>query len=99
MHPGDPPIDDWHDDVDGNRLVALSVSLGRAPHAGGALRVRDAATGALLAAERLERFGDGLLMRIDPRIQHSVSAVSGAPRVVMTGWFQRTPDYPTLLHG
>lgn len=82
---------DWHGDNDGNRLIALSANIG-GPFAGGALQIRDKATGQLTADVRNPGPGDALLFRIRPDLQHQVAPLEGtAPRLSLVGWFQRLP--------
>jgi hypothetical protein len=91
-------VDTWHDDADDNRLVALSVNLGARPYEGGMLMVRR--KGEQAPIEQLQNVlaGDALLFRIDHGLEHYVTAVTGSePRVSLVGWFQRLPDYRTLL--
>lgn len=82
---------DWHGDNDGNRLAALSVNIG-GPFEGGALQVRDRATGRITADIRNTGAGDALLFRIRPDLQHQVAPLEGtASRLSLVGWFQRLP--------
>lgn len=98
VSPAATHVDDWHSDVDGNRLVGLSLNLGREPFAGGTLQLRRRGSPEVLRAGHLGAYGDALLFRIGDDLEHCVAAVTGtAPRVVMTGWFQREPDYRALL--
>lgn len=84
--------DRWHDDMDGNKLMALSLNLSPVPYAGGRLQVRDARTGATMYDEAHTAFGDAVLFRLSHDLKHRVSAVEpGPPRTVFTGWFQREP--------
>ncbi len=92
--------DHWHDDLDGNRLVGLSVNLGDEPYQGGVFQIRDRETEAVLHSEHNTGAGDALLFRIADGFQHRVSDVTGpAPRLTLAGWFQRSPDYVGLLRG
>jgi hypothetical protein len=98
--PGEGHISHWHDDADGNRLVAMTVNLGRDPFEGGVLTVRR--RGEATPLRRIEQFaqGDAVLFRIDESLEHSVSEVTGrVARLALTGWFQRDPDYAALVTG
>ncbi|HXG57249.1 MAG TPA: 2OG-Fe(II) oxygenase [Vicinamibacterales bacterium] len=95
--------DAWHDDLDGNRLVAMSVNLGEA-YEGGVLQLRDASTLRVLSEVHNDGPGDAVLFRISPALQHRVTPVTGTrARLTMTGWFLRTPkagpDWPRRLGG
>lgn len=93
-----PHVDDWHSDVDGNRLIGLSLNLGRRPFAGGKLQLRRRGSATVLHSGDMPGYGDALLFRIGDGLEHCVTAVTGdTPRLVMTGWFQRQPDYRALL--
>lgn len=96
--PGEGHFDTWHDDAGGgNRLVGISVNLGRRPFEGGVLQIRAKGTDAIIHSERNTGFGDALLFRIDGSLEHVVTEVTGtAPRIALAGWFQRTPRYSEL---
>ena len=96
--PGEGHFDTWHDDAGGgNRLVGISVNLGRRPFEGGVLQIRAKGTDAIIHSERNTGFGDALLFRIDGSLEHVVTEVTGSvPRIALAGWFQRTPQYSAL---
>lgn len=84
--------DTWHSDVDGNRLVTLSVNLGAEPFEGGALQIRERETQRIVHQVRNTGPGDAILFRIDPALEHYVDEVRGAvSKYALAGWFQRTP--------
>ena len=82
--------DEWHSDVDGNRMIAMSVNLG-GPYDGGILRIRE---GERIVHEVANTgSGDAILFRIRPGLLHIVTPVTGPRRkMALAGWFQRTPD-------
>jgi hypothetical protein len=83
--------DTWHSDADGNRLVALSLNVGGA-YDGGILQIRHAASHALLHAIENTVAGDAVLFRIGEGLEHYVTPLTGTRRrVVVAGWFERTP--------
>lgn len=95
MDPSSHHRDSWHDDADGNRMVAMSVNVGD-PFEGGVLCVRDESgvvrefpnTGA----------GDAILFRIRKGLKHVVTPVTGHVRkMAIAGWFQREPTAKALL--
>jgi hypothetical protein len=89
---------EWHTDLNGTRLVALSVNLNTEPYEGGVLSIREAATGRILCELTNSGFGDAILFRIDERLQHRVSDVEGTvSKTALAGWFESAPDYRTLL--
>lgn len=81
--------DEWHSDVDGNRMIGMSVNLA-GPYEGGLLRIRE---GERVVHEVANTgSGDAILFRIRPGLQHIVTPVTGPRRkMALAGWFQRTP--------
>lgn len=89
---------EWHTDLNGTRLVALSVNLNSEPYEGGILNIREAATERVLCELTNPGFGDAILFRIDKRLQHRVSDVEGTvANTALAGWFESAPDYRRLL--
>lgn len=88
---------DWHRDVDGNRLAALSVTLTHAAFSGGALEIREGTDGAVQQV-RNPVFGDAVLFRIADDVYHRVTAPQPGPaKIAYAGWFCRTPKFHDLL--
>ncbi len=85
------PMDDdlpWHTDAEGGRLADLIIDLSAVQHEGGRFEMRDARTGEIFNAVDTMAFGDGLLIRISPEIEHHYKAVTGSiPKVTFSGWF------------
>ena len=96
--PGAGHYDDWHTDDDGTRMVALSVNMGRTPYTGGVLRVRRRNDTTPIHQIHNSGFGDALMLRIAPDLEHSLTPVTGeAPRIVLAGWFTSAPSpFPGL---
>lgn len=91
-------VDEWHSDVDDNRMVVLSVNLTERPFTGGVLTIRDAADRRTLFELANTGAGDAVLFLVSRRFQHKVTDVVGnVPRVVLAGWFQREPQYATVM--
>jgi hypothetical protein len=89
---------EWHTDLNGTRLVALSVNLNTEPYEGGILSIREADTKRVLCEVTNSGFGDAILFRIDKGLQHRVSDVQGTvAKTALAGWFESAPDYRTLL--
>lgn len=98
--PGLGHADRWHSDMDGNRIAAISVNLGREPFAGGHLQIADAVTNAVLYDAPNLGFGDAGLFRLAEDLRHRVTELlPGPPRTVLTGWFRRRPSYADWLGG
>jgi hypothetical protein len=88
MMPGPTHHDSWHDDVDGNRRVGLTVNLSDAAFAGGELEMRRRGTRSRLWRVANVGPGDGLLFAIDASLQHHVRGVTGrVPKTALAGWF------------
>lgn len=91
MEPNGAHHDTWHDDLDGNRMVVMSVNLGE-PYEGGLLKLRERATGRILHEVANTGPGDAMLFRLGPGFDHYVSPVTGrVAKMALAGWFQRTP--------
>ena len=92
--------DRFHSDMNGNRLAALSINLGRAPHRGGRIEMIEAESGTILHALDNTVFGGAILFELSEDLRHRISGVEeGPPRTVLTGWFQRQPAYADWLAG
>ncbi|MFP5378663.1 MAG: 2OG-Fe(II) oxygenase [Vicinamibacteria bacterium] len=96
--PGGAHYFPWHSDVTDGRLIGLSVNLSDKPYDGGRLQIRDAASGRLLTDIATAAFGDAMIFRIDPALEHQVTPVAGAtPRTALAGWFREGVGYWTLV--
>jgi len=88
----------WHTDLNGTRLLALSINLNTEPYQGGGLSIREAKTRRVLSEVTNPGFSDAVLFRIDERLEHRVSDVEGTvAKIAFSGWFESEPDYRTLL--
>jgi Rps23 Pro-64 3,4-dihydroxylase Tpa1-like proline 4-hydroxylase len=84
----------WHNDIADDRMIGLSINLGREPFRGGVLQVRDAVTHAPIVEIANTVFGDAVLFRISDALEHQVTPVEGrVMRTVMAGWFRARPSY------
>lgn len=85
------PMDDdlpWHTDAEGGRLADLIIDLSAVPHEGARFEMRDARTQDIFNVVDEMAFGDALLIRISPDIEHHYKAVTGSiPKVTFSGWF------------
>jgi hypothetical protein len=78
----------WHTDAEGGRVADLIIHLSPVPHGGGLFQMRDAHTRDVFNEVGDMAFGDGLLIRISPAIEHHYKAVTGSvPKVTFSGWF------------
>jgi hypothetical protein len=91
MEPKPGHYDTWHSDMDGNRMVTLSVNLGE-PYEGGVLQIRDTPSNRVLHEVANTGPGDAILFALGDHLEHRVSAVTGsATKMALAGWFQRSP--------
>jgi len=89
---------EWHTDLNGTRLVALTINLSTEIYQGGVLRIRESKTRRMVCEMTNSGFGDAILFRIDKRLEHSVSDVEGTVvKTALAGWFESEPAYRTLL--
>jgi hypothetical protein len=92
--------DRFHSDMNGNRLAALSINLGREPHRGGRVQLKERAGDRLLCELENTAFGGAILFELSESLRHRVSGVEPGPaRTVFTGWFQREPSHDDWLRG
>jgi hypothetical protein len=98
MVPGTDHHDSWHSDVGHDRLIAMSVNLGRETYTGGLLQIRRADSEDVLSNVENRTLGDAIIFQIDPTLRHRVDAVTGqTPRTAYAGWFRRQPTYQDLF--
>ena len=81
----------WHSDLIGNRLIALSVTLGPDDYEGGVLEMRDRASGRVLGAAPNATPGDAVIFELDPSLQHRVTRVTAGVKTAFAGWFCAGP--------
>jgi hypothetical protein len=85
---------EWHNDVLGNRRVAMSINLTKATFSGGALQMRKRDADTLLAEVKNAGLGDALLFRVSTELVHRVQGVEGdVPRTAFAGWFLEEEDW------
>ena len=96
--PGADNVLEWHSDLKGTRLVALTINLNTERYQGGVLSIRETKTRRMLCQLTNSGFGDAILFRIDERLEHNVSDVKGTvAKIALAGWFESEPDYRALL--
>jgi len=81
----------WHDDFVQNRRLALTVNLSEKPFSGGLLQIRDHGSKRILHEIANTGPGDAVLFRVDPGLEHRITAVTGSlPKTALAGWFVAT---------
>lgn len=99
MIPGSGHGDAWHDDVGESRMAAISINLSRDVYAGGALQIRDRASGAIVHEVANTGPGDAILFRLSPGLEHRVGDVVGSvPKTAFAGWFCAEPAFDLMAH-
>ena len=98
MIPGEGYYDSWHDDLDGKRLIGLSINLSTTVYSGGGFQIKDFRNGKTINKIYNTGFGDAFLFRLADYLKHRVSDVEGlVPRVAFAGWFQSKPRVLSCL--
>ncbi|HYS25240.1 MAG TPA: 2OG-Fe(II) oxygenase [Vicinamibacterales bacterium] len=88
----------WHSDVDGTRLIGISVNLTEHVFEGGRFELRHAGATNPEWSFTNAAGGDAILFRIAADLQHRVTDVEGdVPRIAFAGWFQSAPDFHAVL--
>jgi hypothetical protein len=96
MRAGAGHYDRWHSDIDGARLIGMSVNLTEGEFRGGEFELRQADG----IAWRLANTGpgDAILFRIADGLQHRVAGIEGdVARIAFAGWFQSGADLLSVL--
>ena len=98
MRRGAGHYDRWHSDVDGARLIGISVNLTEGEFGGGRFELRHRGSETAHWDVANVGAGDAVLFRIADTLQHRVTEVEGdVPRVAFAGWFQSRPDFLAVL--
>ena len=94
MDPSLGHYDSWHDDVFDDRLIAMSINIGSARYEGGVLQIREIGSAAAPLEAPNPGYGDAILFRVAPHLEHQVSQVRGTvPKTAYAGWFKAgTPN-------
>jgi hypothetical protein len=96
--PGGGHHDSWHNDVDGKRLIGMSVNLSADVYEGGVFEIREVETERPLASLPNVGFGDAILFRLSDALEHRVSDVRGAcAKTAFAGWFFANLDFGAVL--
>ena len=78
----------WHTDAEGGRVADLIIDLATEPFDGGLFQMRDAHSQKIINEVDKLAFGDALLVRISPDLEHHYKAIKGSvPKITFSGWF------------
>ncbi|HYM11968.1 MAG TPA: hypothetical protein VEU62_14620 [Bryobacterales bacterium] len=98
MLPGNDHHSLWHSDALEHILIGLSINLSQEAYSGGAFQLRDRRTGRMVCELPNTGFGDGILFRIAPDLEHRNTPLAGAvAKTAFAGWFQSRPESRFLL--
>jgi hypothetical protein len=89
---------EWHDDLIDGRRVTLSVNVSTSSYAGGVLEIRDRTTRRLSTQICNAVRGDAVLFRLDPSLEHRVTAVTSGVKTAFAGWFRHGTPLGDELH-
>jgi hypothetical protein len=93
MLPSPDHFDSWHDDVDGDRVIGMSINLAADEFRGGEFQIRE--RGSEIPHHQIANtgLGDAILFRISEKLEHRVASVEGAvAKIAFAGWFVSTYD-------
>jgi hypothetical protein len=91
MLPNPTHFDSWHDDVDGDRVIGMSINLTVDEFRGGEFQIRE--RGSELPHHQIANtgLGDAILFRISENLQHRVASIEGTvAKIAFAGWFVST---------
>ncbi|MBI3589987.1 MAG: 2OG-Fe(II) oxygenase [Candidatus Melainabacteria bacterium] len=95
--PDKEQYDKWHDDLTNNRMISISINLSTDFYIGGAIQIRNSRTKELVKEVINNGFGDAVIFRVAPYLEHRVNKVYGkVTRTVLTGWFRARPLYKPI---
>ena len=98
MRSGEGHYDTWHNDVDGKRMVGMSINFSPRPYEGGVFELRELPSQKILRNLPNTGLGDAIFFRIDTTLEHKVTAMEGKePKIAFAGWFQNAPKFGDLM--
>ncbi len=88
MLPDAGHADNWHNDLVGSRVAAISINLSEEPFEDGAVEMRNAETEEPIAVAPPLECGDAVLLRIRRGLEHRVRSVQGeVAKTAFAGFF------------
>jgi hypothetical protein len=91
--------DSWHTDFGDDRLLALSLNLGKEPCTGGVLEIQSHQSEGPPIDVPNPNFGHAVLFRLSDQLKHRVTNVVGKiSKTAFAGWFKSTPDLWSTLN-
>ena len=90
--------DAWHNDLVDNRMIAMSINLSTEVYSGGTLQILDTRSKHIVHEVANTGFGDGIIFRIAPYLNHRLTEVTGkTSRTFFAGWFRLEPVYKPIF--
>jgi predicted 2-oxoglutarate/Fe(II)-dependent dioxygenase YbiX len=88
--------DNWHNDLEHDRMVAMSVNLSETQYSGGVLEIHDSQSGETVTVPNPVP-GNAILFRLAPELKHRITRVDGGTaRTAWAGWFVHGDDSPLV---
>lgn len=99
LEPNSAHHTDWHDDAaGGDRRVGISFNLSQQPYDGGCFEIKRQTEDQIIRAMPNLTLGDAILFRIDRKLEHRVTAVTGTrSKTAFAGWYHDTADLTDML--
>ncbi|MBI3589991.1 MAG: PqqD family peptide modification chaperone [Candidatus Melainabacteria bacterium] len=86
--------DNWHQDISENQLASISINLSKGIYSGGILKIRNRNTKEILHEIANIGYGDCVIFRIAPNLEHMVTEVTGTvAKTAFPGWFRSEPAF------
>jgi hypothetical protein len=91
MLPSQGHFDSWHDDVDGDRVIGMSINLSAGEFRGGEFQIRERGSDGPHHQIANTGLGDAVLFRIGENLEHRVAGIEGTvAKIAFAGWFVST---------
>jgi hypothetical protein len=92
--------DEWHNDMSGHRLIAISINLSTDIFSGGMLQIRDYESKRVVQEVANIGFGNAVVFRLSHELQHRISDIEGnVPKTAFAGWFKSQPSFLSIFKG
>ena len=98
MNPDKNHYDNWHTDNWDNRMISISINLSTDIYSGGILQIRDISSKEIVHEVANIGFGDCIIFRVSPKLEHRVTNVEGKfSKTAFPGWFKSKPNYRSFF--
>ena len=80
-------------------MISISINLSKDIYSGGVLQIFDCKSKKIIHEVGNTGFGDAIIFRITPNLEHMVTDVEGeVSKVAFAGWFQTEPDFHSMVN-